>query len=205
VISVLVTGILLGLAAGLAPGPLSTLVITETLQQNVKAGVKVALAPLITDLPIILISVFVLTKIANSNTVLGWISIAGALFVFFIGYKTLTTKEIEIDIGASDSQSLIKGMLANVLSPNPYLFWISVGSPIMTRALKINTLSAVLFLLGFYVCLVGSKVGLAWLAGKSKSIAVGKKYIYTMRFLGLVLGILAIMLLVDGLELLQIV
>jgi hypothetical protein len=47
----LTIGIILGLSAGFAPGPLLTLVISETLQHNINSGVKVALAPIITDLP----------------------------------------------------------------------------------------------------------------------------------------------------------
>ena len=46
-IDFLTIGAALGLSAGLAPGPLLTLVISETLQHGVKSGVKVALAPVI--------------------------------------------------------------------------------------------------------------------------------------------------------------
>jgi len=49
----LTIGIMLGTSAGFAPGPLLTLVISESLQHGVKSGAKVALAPIITDLPII--------------------------------------------------------------------------------------------------------------------------------------------------------
>jgi threonine/homoserine/homoserine lactone efflux protein len=55
-IEFLSAGTLLGLAAGFAPGPLLVLVISETLRHNIKAGIKVSIAPLITDVPIILIS-----------------------------------------------------------------------------------------------------------------------------------------------------
>ncbi len=51
-------GILLGLSAGVAPGPLLTLVVSETLSGGVGAGVRVALSPLLSDLPIILFAVF---------------------------------------------------------------------------------------------------------------------------------------------------
>ena len=202
-ISILITSLLLGLSAGLAPGPLLTLVITETLQQDVKAGIKVAMAPLITDLPIIVISLLLLAKLSNSNLILGIISIAGAIFVFYIAFETIISKGIEIKLERTKSQSLTKGILANALSPHPYLFWITVGSPIMTKAMEINTMAVVLFLLGFYVLLIGSKVVLAYLVGQSKGMFTGKVYIYTMRFLGLALGILAIFLLIDGLKLLS--
>jgi len=55
-ISFFMTGTLLGLSAGIAPGPLLTLVISETLQKDIKAGIRVALAPMFTDVPIIVIS-----------------------------------------------------------------------------------------------------------------------------------------------------
>ena len=44
----LTLGTVLGLSAGLAPGPLLTLVISETLQHDIRAGIKVAVAPFIT-------------------------------------------------------------------------------------------------------------------------------------------------------------
>lgn len=56
----LLTGVLLGLSSGLAPGPLLALVASETLRHGVRAGVRVALAPLITDLPIILTTILLL-------------------------------------------------------------------------------------------------------------------------------------------------
>ncbi|MBT4876955.1 MAG: LysE family translocator, partial [Desulfobacula sp.] len=42
----LTIGMVLGLSAGLAPGPLLTLVISETLLHDIRAGIKVAMAPL---------------------------------------------------------------------------------------------------------------------------------------------------------------
>ena len=69
----LLTGALLGLSGGLAPGPLLTLVANETLRHGARAGIGVALAPLLTDLPIVLITVGLLqppkvetTRAANS-------------------------------------------------------------------------------------------------------------------------------------------
>jgi threonine/homoserine/homoserine lactone efflux protein len=73
----LIAGIILGLSAGLSPGPLLALVISQTLKHGVREGVKVALAPLITDAPIILLTFFVLTKLSRADFALGVISVAG--------------------------------------------------------------------------------------------------------------------------------
>ncbi len=201
----LTIGTVLGLSAGFAPGPLLTLVISETLQHDIKSGVKVALAPIITDLPIIILKLFILAKLSNFNNILGIISLTGGLFILFMGYKSMRTKGVKINLDGIKPKSLIKGVLANALSPHPYLFWFTVGAPTMTKAMLQNISAPLAFIISFYVFLVGSKIVLAILIGKSKSLLSGNMYIFTMRFLGLVLCVLAIVLFQDGLKLLKII
>ncbi|RPJ16112.1 MAG: LysE family translocator [Desulfobacteraceae bacterium] len=201
----LTIGTVLGLSAGFAPGPLLTLVISETLQHDIKSGVKVALAPIITDLPIIILTLLILSKLSNFHNILGIISLAGGLFILFMGYKNLRTKRVEINFNEIKSKSFAKGVLANALSPHPYLFWFSVGAPTMTKAMSQDIGAPTAFIISFYFFLVGSKIMLAILIGKSKFLLSGRAYIFTMRFLGLVLCVLAIVLFHDGLNLLKII
>ncbi len=200
----LTIGTILGLSAGFAPGPLLTLVISETLQHDIKSGFKVAIAPIISDLPIIILTLFVLEKLSNFHSILGVISLLGGCFILFMGYEGVSTKGVALDFQEIKSKSLIKGVLANVLSPHPYLFWLSVGAPIMTKAMGQHISLALTFISSFYVFLVGSKIVLAVLVGKSKSFLRGKTYLYIMRFLGVVLCLLATLLFRDGLKLLEI-
>ena len=203
-LQILTMGTLLGLSAGFAPGPLLTLVISETLQHDIKSGVKVALAPIITDLPIIILTLFVLSKLSNFHAILGIISIIGGFFILFMGYGSICTKGIDLNIQNNAPKSLTKGILANVLSPHPYLFWFSVGAPTMTKAMSQNISVPLAFIISFYVFLVGSKIVLAILVGKSKSFLRGNAYKYIMRFLGIILCVLAIVLFRDGIKLLGI-
>jgi threonine/homoserine/homoserine lactone efflux protein len=203
-INFLTIGTILGLSAGFAPGPLLTLVISETLKHDIKAGIKVAIAPFITDLPIILLTLFILSKLSNFHNILGIISLAGGFLIVFMGFQSLCTKGIEINLKEANPKSLVKGALVNILSPHPYLFWLSVGAPTMTKAMSQNIIAPIAFLSGFYICLVGSKIFLAILVGNSKTFLQGKVYIYIMRFLGLVLFILAFILFRDGFKLLGI-
>lgn len=104
------------------------------------------------------------------------------------------------------SRSFSKGIAVNFLSPHPYLFWLSVGGPLITKSNTENGLPAPLFfLMGFYLLLVGSKITLAFLSGKFKTFLKGNAYIYTMRFLGFLLCLLALFLFKDGLELLGVI
>ncbi len=199
----LLMGSLLGLSAGLAPGPLLALVISETLAHDVRAGIRVALAPIFSDLPIVLLTVFILSRLANFHGVLGAISLVGGAVIFMMGIKGIQTSGLVLDLDTRASHSLSKGVLVNILSPHPYLFWISVGSPAMTRAWSVNPGAAIAFVAGFYLFLVGSKVGLAWAVGRSKSFLQGRVYVITMKGLGLALCGLALILFKEGLSLLD--
>ena len=199
----LTVGILLGLSAGIAPGPLLTLVVSETLSGGVGAGFRVALSPLLSDLPIILFAVFFVSQFSEVQILLGAMSILGGIFVFYMGYESLRTEKINDDVLTPDSsRSLFRGVVTNLLNPHPYLFWFSVGAPTISKALSVSAVAPALFLVSFYVCLVGAKVALAKLVGRSRNFLQGHAYIYTMRFLGVVLCLFALTLLVDGLRLL---
>jgi len=203
-LSFLITGTILGLSAGFAPGPLLALVISETMEHGVRAGIRVALAPILTDLPIIIVTVFVLAKLSDFQSVLGIISIIGALFILYLGINNLRTKGIELDLDKSAPRSFQKGIIANALSPHPYLFWFSVGGPITIKAMDHNLLAAISFIGSFYVLLLGTKIVLAILVGKSRTFLMGNRYIFTMRLLGFILILLAGILFRDGLHLLDI-
>ncbi len=197
-------GLVLGLSAGLAPGPLLTLVVSETLRYHVGAGIRVALAPLLSDLPIVVVSVGLLSTMAGFEVVLGGISLMGGAVVFRMGVHGLKTRALVIEPEMSGRNALVKGVLVNVLSPHPYLFWISVGAPLVHRAMVVSLTAAGAFIAGFYLFLVGSKVVVALAVGRSRTVIKGRAYVFIMRGLGLALCLLALVLVKDGLALLGI-
>ena len=193
-------GVVLGLSAGLSPGPLLMLVISETLRHGTGSGVKVALAPIITDLPIILITLLFLVKISGSAHILGVISLAGSMFLLFMGYQAMRTEAVELNLPQQLPRSLQKGVLANFLSPHPYLFWIGIGAPMLTRALNVGLAACFAFIGSFYLALIGSKVVLAVAVGRSRAFLSSSLYLYTMRLLGILLVSFALMLFGEGLK-----
>lgn len=197
-------GLILGLSAGLSPGPLLALVISETLRHGPSSGVKVALAPIICDAPIVLVTLLIATKLSNIDTVLGIISLLGGCYVLYMAYDSTRQKDQENLGPEQGAGSLTKGVVTNVLSPHPYLFWLSVGAPTVAKSMKVSAFAPVLFIGGFYLLLVGSKVLLAVLAGRSRNFLKGAPYRYTMYFLAVSLGIFAIVLFINGLTLLGI-
>ena len=196
----LISGILFGLVAGISPGPLLTLVISETIKHNKKEGIIVASAPILTDIPIVLLSVFVLAKLSSFNLVLGTISISGALFIVYLAYESITTKGIELNLQKVKAQSLRKGIITNFLNPHPYLFWIAVGAPTILKGYRVNVLSVLFFIVGFYLFLVGSKIMVALIVDKSKAFLKSNTYVYIIRTLGFILLIFSVIFIKDGLH-----
>ncbi|QMU58929.1 MAG: LysE family translocator [Boseongicola sp.] len=201
-VSATLTGITLGLAAGLAPGPLMTLAITQTMRHGLKEGLLVAAAPLVTDVPIVLALFFVLREL--SGQLLGALSMVGALYALFLAYETAKANSVgEIDSETAPA-SLKKGVLVNFLSPHPYLFWITVGIPYVLSANEKSALAPWGFIAGFYLLLVGSKAGVAVLTGRYRSLLTGQAYPYVMRGLAIALVVFAFLLFREGLHLVSV-
>jgi threonine/homoserine/homoserine lactone efflux protein len=193
-------GVLLGLTSGLSPGPLLTLVLTQTIRHNRAEGIKVALSPLITDFPIILITVLILGRLAQFDIFLAIISFIGAIFLAYLGVESLRTKKLNFDVKESKSGSLKKGIIANLLNPSPYLFWATVGTPLMFKAYKTDLLTSILFMISFYVFLIGSKIVVAFLVDRSKQFINQRIYLVLMKSLGVALLIFSLILLYDGIK-----
>ena len=201
----IISGIVFGLGGGLTPGPLMTLVITETLKHGTKEGLKVAMTPLITDLPVVLVSIFLLSKLSEINIIIGIISLVGAVFLVYLGYESFTFKGVEIDTSYFKPQSLKKGVIANIFNPAPILFWISVGAPTVLKGYEVSLMAAIYFVFFMYFFLVGSKLLTAMLVGKSRQFLKSRNYMLIIKILGVVLFVFAFVFLKDGLEFLNLI
>ena len=196
-------GAVLGLAAGFAPGPLLALVLAQAIRYGTREGAKVAVAPLITDLPIVLLATALVVAASEAaGSLLGAISLAGAVFVAYLGIESIRATGVEAGRPDEKPRSWTRGAAVNALSPHPYLFWITVGAPTLIAASTESWLAAAAFLVGFYACLVGAKMLLAVIAGRSGGRLRGGAYRVVMVVLGGLLLVFALRLAMEGLRLL---
>lgn len=184
-IEFLFLGSFLGLAAGTSPGPLLAVTISETLQYGKWEGIKVAVSPLITDLPIILSVLFVLSHLTSYDSIIGIIALFGAAYLIYSGIESLKIKKDSVEFNVEKKDALKKGIIVNFGNPHPYVFWFSIGGPIIFKSLNTHVSSTILFILGFYIFLVGSKVVVALIVEKSKSFINSKYYFSIIRILGI--------------------
>ncbi|HIQ12257.1 MAG TPA: LysE family translocator [Caldilineales bacterium] len=164
-------GFSLGLSAGLAPGPLLALVIQRTLRYGAISGLRIALAPLITDFPIVILALLVIAHLPK--VALHGLMAAGGLFVLWLAWEAWHETGADLTAGAespSAQQDFLRGAMVNFLNPHPYLFWGAVGAPILFQAWDLSPWQAVGFIFAFYLMLVGGKVALALVLGRFRQM-----------------------------------
>ena len=204
-IEFLAMGSFLGLAAGMSPGPLLAVTISETLQHGKWEGIKVAISPLITDLPIILAVLFVLSHLTSSDFVIGIIAFFGASYLIYSGIESLNIKKDSVELNLEKKDALKKGVIVNFGNPHPYVFWLSIGGPIIYKSFSTHVWATILFIAGFYIFLVGSKVFVALIVEKSKYFINSKYYFSIIRVLGIAQIVFGLTFIKVGLDSLNII
>jgi threonine/homoserine/homoserine lactone efflux protein len=187
----LVAGLSIGLAAGITPGPLLSLVVTATLRRGFGAGWRTAVAPLLTDAPIVIVAVAALSTLPDA-----WVrglGIGGGVVVVAFGAWEIWHSTVPLpegEIGGGGAPDVWRGVTVNALSPHPWIFWVTAGGPLLVEAWRSAPGRAVAFLAGFYVTLVGSKIGLAGVvaAGRRRLPDVWRRRLVVVGGVLLILG-----------------
>ncbi|HWI70367.1 MAG TPA: LysE family transporter [Baekduia sp.] len=195
----LLLGLSLGIGAGVAPGPLLAVVIRSTLEGGFAAGARVAVGPLITDLPII--AVAAVLAAALPEEALAALGIAGGAFLVWLGVEALRDVPAPVEAAAGAppvAGSLRRGAVVNLLNPHPWVFWITVGVPILGDG---TVAQAALFLIPFYIMLVGSKLVVAAVLGAGRDrLLRGSGYRWALRGSGVLLLAAGVALAVEGID-----
>lgn len=218
IFSNLSAGIFLGFSAGIAPGPMLTLIIAQTLRFGVREGCKLALVPLLSDAPVLISAWLVAAQLQRFQMALGLFSCAGGALLLWLGYESWQTRTLQLTEAPSTTASLqqpatpqpqaqpqswTRGILLNLLNPHPWLFWLTVGVPLLMRGGTANVWAGVAFVAGFYALLIGMKLVIVLLLGRLRHWLTGPNYGWTMRGLALLMWLFAAVLLRDGLRLLR--
>jgi threonine/homoserine/homoserine lactone efflux protein len=147
-----VQGFTLALSAVVMPGPFQAFLLSHAVRHGWRRTLPAALAPLVTDGPILALVLLVLTR--TPSWFLETLRIAGGCFILFLAmrvYLSLRKGQTPADASeAAPSRSLLSAVTINVLNPNPYIFWAVVGGPIVLSAWRESPWLGGAFLLGFF-------------------------------------------------------
>tara|TARA_Y100000780_G_scaffold132772_1_gene119303 strand:+ start:13435 stop:14046 length:612 start_codon:yes stop_codon:yes gene_type:complete len=163
----------LGLSGGISPGPMLVLVLTQTIQYGLKEGLKVTLGPLISDAPIIIAAYYFTNQIPVN--LLDWLYLPGGLYLIYIAKHSWAIDFDSMDVQKPVANSIRKGVVTNVLNPAPYLFWLTIGAPIIIKMQSASKMG--MFFLAFYAALLGTKVLIAYLISVGRNNQNALKYI----------------------------
>jgi threonine/homoserine/homoserine lactone efflux protein len=159
----LVLGAGIGFVSGVSPGPVLTLVVSETLRGGWLRGAAVAIGPLVADGPIILAAVLLVDRVPDR--LVPAISVIGGIFLLYLAVTTaLTARHATLPKpGMLRARGgILTGLLARALGPHPYVFWFLVGGPTLVHAQQQSSAAVAAFLIGYYATIVGSNVGVAF-------------------------------------------
>ena len=193
VLGLALAGITLGVVEGVKPGPLLTTVIKETLTSGFRGGMRAASAPIFTDGPLILFSIFMAGWIATQPLVFCGISILGAIFLTRMGIECFYPEIPDIDSSDVDlSRSFKRGILTNLLNPNAYIFWLLVGGPLMATAADTEPLAPFAYAISFILSIVIVKIALAYFFSKAQVNLSSDRYLLALKICGLAMFIFAL-------------
>jgi threonine/homoserine/homoserine lactone efflux protein len=78
-----------------------------------------------------------------------------------------------------------KALLTNFLNPHPYVFWVTVGGPLVVQASELGPNAVGAFLVGFFGGLVGVKILIAFGVYRARAWLTGPGYVRVMRTLSI--------------------
>lgn len=154
--SYLVFGIAYAFAAAVQPGPLQTYIISQTIKKGWRATLPVALYPLISDVPILTLVLFLLNAVPEGFVV--FLRFGGGLFLLYLAYKAfLSWYKFNANNAVSpdsNKQTLFKAVVVNLLNPAPYLGWSLIMGPIFMEGWSIQPSYGLAMIIGFYSTMV---------------------------------------------------
>jgi threonine/homoserine/homoserine lactone efflux protein len=166
--ALITSGFALGLAAGIAPGPLTLLVARCFIERRNAVGVMTAFTPALTDLPILLSAILLANKLGTPYIALSIVALLGAVYLAYESRKEWTSRNSHA--GEFNSSEIgYKAIITNLLNPNPYFFWISVGVPTILSFHSKSISSVLLFFITFVMAMAISKIALGLLLQRLSS------------------------------------
>ena len=168
----LILGITYGFAAAVMPGPLSTYLISQALTNGWRRTLPATFAPLLSDGPIILLVLLILTRLPLWLEQL--LRFSGGFFVLYLAVGAAKAWRAHDEREAlrvqSSRQSLVKATMVNLLNPNPYLSWTLVLGPLLLKGWRETPGNALTLLVSFYGTMIFIMVMLVALFSAARNL-----------------------------------
>jgi threonine/homoserine/homoserine lactone efflux protein len=163
--SYLVFGFTYAFAAVVQPGPLLTYLMSETLTRGWRSTLPAVFAPLLSDLPIIVVVLVGLSRVPADMVRL--LHLAGAAFLFFLSWRAYLSWRRYDSRGEQNTVSgprpLFKAMFVNLLNPHPWIGWSLIMGPLFIKGYRETPAHGIALIISFYGTMILGLFGLIML------------------------------------------
>jgi threonine/homoserine/homoserine lactone efflux protein len=168
----LILGITYAFAGAVQPGPFQTYLISQTLANGWRRTIPAAFAPLLSDGPIIVLVLLVLSRMP------AWLvqvlQCAGGVFLIYLAIDAFKTwrgfdlkKEVQV---RTSRKTLLKAATVNLLNPAPYIGWSLVMGPLLLEGWRETPANGIALLIGFYLTMIIVSLGIMLLFAGARNL-----------------------------------
>jgi threonine/homoserine/homoserine lactone efflux protein len=167
----LIIGITYAFTAVVQPGPFQIFLLSQTLSKGWRRTLPAAFGPLISDLPVIVLVLLLLSTVPPHF--ISVLQIAGGIFLLYLAFNAYKTwKDFDSPKPPpphSNQQTLLSAVIVNLLNPNPYLGWSLVLGPLLLKGWHQNPSYGIVLLVSFYATLtIGMIITILFFAAAGK-------------------------------------
>lgn len=170
-VNYLIFGITYAFACVVQPGPFQAFLFSQSITNGWRKTLPLVFAPLLSDLPVIILVLLVLTNIPGD--VLRVIQCFGGLFLLYLAYnayKTWRKFDMNVNPEVHQRQNFFKAALINLLNPNPYLSWSLIMGPLFIKGWNEGPSNAIVLLISFYGSFVIYSIGMIALFAAARKL-----------------------------------
>lgn len=174
----LLQGAAFGFAAASQPGPFQTYLIAQSISHGWRRTLPSALAPLVSDGPIIALCLLVLSQVPPwMEQVLYGLSGVFILYLAMGSYRAWRAMETQVqdEPTAPPMRPIGAAVVMNMLSPGPYIFWTLVTGPVLVAGWRESPAHGLAFLGGFYATIVAGLALIVLVFGVAARFGAGMR------------------------------
>ncbi|MFC1514360.1 LysE family translocator [Candidatus Omnitrophota bacterium] len=191
------TGIAIGISGAMIPGPLTIFTISATLQTNKYAGLKIIFGHVILEFFFTAGVLFGLQRFTGSADFLRTSAIIGSIALSIMGLLLLLNapkmRLSDIKGGPQFNKSLfIGGIIFSVISPGFLIWWATVVTPSIIKALLSGILGVIILTIGRWTADVGWHWSLSWGVSKGRMYLSDRAYQNVLRAFAVILILLSL-------------
>ncbi len=168
-------GISFAFAAAVQPGPLQAYLISQTLANGFRRTMPAAFAPIVSDIPIAMLVLLVLTIVPHSFVLA--LQLIGGSFLLYLAFGAFRSFRDYQEAGSARTsqvhRTFFKAVLVNLLNPNAYIGWGLILGPLVARSWHESPVSGSAVVLAFYATMILTTILILAFFGKAG--AAGEK------------------------------